>query len=754
MTIAEILRRFENPKKSGNGWQVKCPSHADRVASLSITNGGGKILLHCHAGCTAMAIVASLGLRMGDLFAEPREYEQSNDLPKQFDGSPVTTAYEYRDAEGNLRYRVLRTVNKDFPQQRLENGKWIWKGPEVKYLYRLPELLADDSDQPIFIPEGEKDVDALRKLGLLATCNSGGAEKFTQDNEALRGRTVVILPDNDAAGSRHAAQVEDKLQGIAAKVITLEFEDLPDKGDVSDWIKAGGTKDQLLIAVDRALKEPALAKKRDEAKPEAPLFAPSETLIRPHELTVMGLAAKFHERYRENTRYVLERNGYFNYEDGVWSMDICAAEHKTQTIINMVHEECQRLETQLDALKAAFEAGDKSLRPEINEMAILVDAFHKFLKKIKIPGTMGQILQFSRSQLKIEINAFDGIHNILNLKNGTVDLDNGRFRAHQPADFCSMRTPVKYDKEATCPRWTRFLEEIFLGDQSLVSFIKRLIGYSISGYTDENVFLILYGGGSNGKTELLWVLEQLMGDYLRTANVETFMDDKSSGGHNEDIARLRGARIVTTSETEKSRKMAESIVKRVTGGDAIVASFKHERSFEFRPCFTIWMAANHKPVITGTDYGIWRRILLIPFSAKFVKPGKELNATTFLIDKSLRADLGKELPGILRWAIEGYAEWRKEGLNPPEIVQLATKEYEEESDKLGAFLTEEMVAGDGFNCPISSAYEAYRKWAEAGGMRPCNVRSFSADIKQHGIEIKRMGHGNVTTMVGYALLAK
>lgn len=741
MHLDEILTKFEKPKRVGKGYQVKCPAHQDRVASLSISNGGGKILLYCHAGCEVQSIVDALGLKIADLFSEPKPVISK----LSFKGAPVVDIYNYRDANGNLIYRALRNANKNFTQQRLTDaGEWEWNLDGVeRVLYRLPELLADDSDQCVFIAEGEKDVNNLVKLGLQATCNSGGAGKFNQDNSALKGRTVVILPDNDEPGRKHAADVRRKLTGIAAKIAILDLPGLPEKGDASDWIAAGGTKDELL-SLASAVFDPAVSK-----------FAPSETLLRPRELTLMGLAARFHERFYRETRYVEERNAFYGYESGVWRASRSSAEIKTKHVINEVHDEVEIVEKRLKDLQARRQAGDQAATKAIGETFQYLESLQKFSRDIKKPTTMENVLVFARSDLRIDPDAFDPDNAVFNCSNGSVDLDTGKFREHKADDLCSMQSQVKYDPKATAPRWLRFLNEIFLGDQELIDFIQRAVGYSLSGFTDEQVFLILHGDGSNGKSELLFVLERLMGNYLRAANVDTFMDDKPTGGHNEDVARLRGCRLVTTTETEKTRRLAEGLVKRLTGGDIITASYKHERTFQFTPRFKVWLAANHKPQINGTDYGIWRRILLVPFGAKFIKYGLPLDGENqFRIDPTLRVDLSRELPGILNWAIEGYRAWRKQGLAAPETVRVASEEYRQESDKLGAFLAEEMVVKPYYSTPLNQAYQAYRTWAETGGMKPSSIRGFASDLRARGIKVEKAGVRNDVSIVGYVLRAE
>lgn len=493
--------------------------------------------------------------------------------------------------------------------------------------------------------------------------------------------------------------------------------------------------------------------KNSQVEPDpAPIFAPSDTLLRPRELSVMGLAAKFHEQYYKTTRYVEARAAFYNYCAGRWVASKCESEIKTKVVINQVHDEAKEVEDRIKRLQERHKEGDLEAGKQIAPAIEYHEALIKFLAKIKTPTTMNQILDFSRSDLLIQADDFDPDDSLLNVANGAVELGSGSFRNHRPEDLCSMVSPVSYDKDAKCERWLRFLDEIFLKNQELVDFTQRLIGYCISGETSEQVFLILHGDGSNGKTELLWVLGCLLGSYMRSANIDTFMDDKPVGGHNEDIARLRGARLVTTSETEKSKRLAEGLVKKLTGQEVITASFKHERTFEFTPKFTILLAANHKPVINGTDYGIWRRIVLIPFQAKFVKPGVELEGA-LPIDPNLRADLNKELPGILNWAIRGYAIWRAQGLALPEIVKVASAEYQEESDKLGAFLREEMLEGADFYSKLSDAYEAYRKWAEAGGMKASSIRGFSSDLKSRGVMVKKHGASNSMCVVGYGLFA-
>jgi 5S rRNA maturation endonuclease (ribonuclease M5) len=243
MTTQEVLALLDKVQRAGAGWIARCPAHEDDRASLSVGVGdNGGVLLRCHAGCKFADIVKALHVEQADLFP-PKEERK------------LVATYDYRDEDGQLLYQVLRYSPKDFRQRAPDGaGGWTWKLNGVKRVpYHLPELAKDSVDGPIFVVEGEKDADRLAKLVLLATTNAGGAGKWSSISELARsvlaGRTVYILPDNDDPGREHARQVLDSLQGAAAEVRIVELPNLPLKGDVSDFIAAGGTTESLLAIV-------------------------------------------------------------------------------------------------------------------------------------------------------------------------------------------------------------------------------------------------------------------------------------------------------------------------------------------------------------------------------------------------------------------------------------------------------------------------------------------------------------------------
>ncbi len=260
MAIREVVAALgpRDIKRVAEGrWMAKCPSHDDGTASLSVTRGtGGKVLMHCHAGCSTDSIVAALGLEMAALFEDDARGAVRETLPP--DQWPVTATYTYEDAAGEPVFRVQRKTSRDsgsktFRQQRYTRGDWLPGMDGVaRVLYGLPRLMTEASEA-VFLVEGERDADALTSLGLVATTNAGGAGKWeAQYSEALRGREVVILPDNDAPGEKHAVTVRAALEGVAASVKVLRLPGLPPKGDVSDWVGLGGTAAQLRSMAERA----------------------------------------------------------------------------------------------------------------------------------------------------------------------------------------------------------------------------------------------------------------------------------------------------------------------------------------------------------------------------------------------------------------------------------------------------------------------------------------------------------------------
>lgn len=318
---------------------------------------------------------------------------------------------------------------------------------------------------------------------------------------------------------------------------------------------------------------------------------------------------------------------------------------------------------------------------------------------------------------------------LLCVSNGVIDLRTGELREHRRDDLITKWTPVVYDQRAECPTWLAFLDTIMAGKRSLIDFLQRTAGYSLSGSTGERALFFLYGVGANGKSTFLETIKAILGDYAMKTPTETLLA-KQDGAIPNDVARLKGARFVSASEAEEGKRLAESLVKSLTGGDTISARFMRGEWFDFKPEFKLWLATNHKPIIRGTDKGIWDRIRLIPFEVRIPDDQQ---------DKELPKKLSAELEGILAWAVQGCLDWRRIGLGTPDEVHAAVASYRSEMDTLAAFLNDRCIVMTGARASAKELFESYKAWCEASGERPITQRMLGMRLKERGFENRRAG---------------
>lgn len=310
----------------------------------------------------------------------------------------------------------------------------------------------------------------------------------------------------------------------------------------------------------------------------------------------------------------------------------------------------------------------------------------------------------------------------LNTPDGVVDLKTGDIMKNDPQFYMTRMTGVEYSPHVSCTRWRQFISEIFDGDEDLINFVHKAVGYSMVGSTEEQMVFFCYGEGQNGKSVFLDVLSEIMGSYAVNIQPETIMVKRAGGGNgaNSDIARLKGARFVTTSEPDEGARLSEGIVKQLSGGDKVTARKLYGSEFEFSPELKLWMATNHKPVIRGTDKGIWRRIAMIPFNVTFSNP-----------DKKLIHKLRAEASAILGWMIEGCIKWQREGLKKPKAVMDANQEYRNEMDVIERFLESGYVRiGEGESCAAMVIFSKYQEYAN-------NTDEFSMSMTKFGAELSK-----------------
>ncbi|MDB0573093.1 phage/plasmid primase, P4 family [Ralstonia solanacearum] len=427
----------------------------------------------------------------------------------------------------------------------------------------------------------------------------------------------------------------------------------------------------------------------------------------PYKGTDLANAEHFAERYRGELRYCPQGKKWLVWTSTHWSRDNKKkAERLAGKMVRSLYED-------------AAKHDEPGRRRQISRMA----------NRLEGRNPLMSMLHLAKSYLAIDPSELDTDLWLLNCGNGTVDLRTGQLMPHQPEHYITRCLPVDYSPDAKCDAWRAFLGSVFGGNSELIGFIQRAVGYSLTGDTSEQAMFVLHGAGSNGKSTLLTILQNLLAGYARQAAPNLLLA-KRSESHPTGLADLFGCRMVVSSESGEGRQFDEALVKHLTGGDLIRARRMHEDFWEFVPTHKLWLATNHKPGVKGTDHAIWRRIYLVPFNQTFydVASGK-----IPVKDPTLTEKLRGELPGILRWAVEGSLAWQKQGLAPPEIVRQATKGYQTEMDVVGQFLSE-CCATDNPAAVVKSKdlYEGYRAWCQENGESPETQRRFGQKISDRG----------------------
>lgn len=324
--------------------------------------------------------------------------------------------------------------------------------------------------------------------------------------------------------------------------------------------------------------------------------------------------------------------------------------------------------------------------------------FKSNLNKIHSDAGINAMINCSKAFLGCLAENFDNRQYLFNCDNGTLDLNTNTFVDFKAEDLLTRKSNVIYDPNAKAPRWEQFLKEIFLDDNELIKYMQRVIGYSMTASTQEHCMFILYGHGRNGKNIFMEAIAGVLGDYALNCPSSMFVQ-KSTNGVPNDVARLKGARFVTASETNQNVNMDEELIKQLTGNKIITARFLNKEFFDFEATFKIFLATNHKPNIRGTDTGIWSRINMIPF---------RMTVTPETEDKQLDKKLLAEQSGIFNWMIEGYNQWREIGLKPPEVVREATQSYRDEEDDIGQFIKNECVIEKSGFIPVGEFRERFK----------------------------------------------
>jgi putative DNA primase/helicase len=401
-----------------------------------------------------------------------------------------------------------------------------------------------------------------------------------------------------------------------------------------------------------------------------------------------ALALEFTARHARELRYVAKWGTWLHWEGTRWKFE--------------------------DTLKA-FDLARAVARGFANACAD-----DKTKPKIASAKTVAAIERLARADRRhaSTVDVWDADPWLLNTPGGIVDLHTGNLLPHDPAKYMTKITAVAPGGD--CPLWHQFLAQITGGDEELEDFVQRIAGYSLTGSTREHALFFLYGTGGNGKGVFLNTLSAILADYATVAPMETFTATQGER-HPTDLAGLRGARLVTSQETEKGRRWAESKIKALTGGDPISARFMRQDFFTYTPAFKLVIAGNHKPALSGVDEAIRRRFHLVPFTVTIAEP-----------DTELPQKLRPEWPGILEWMVEGCQSWLANGLNPPAAVQAATATYLSEQDSLAQWVEECCIRGKEQWGVGARLWAIWKAWTETNNERPGSRKAFAEAMANHG----------------------
>lgn len=711
--IADVIGRVVELEREGGELLGRCPFHDDDTPSLGVDVEQG--LWRCRGGCNEGGDVIRWVEKFERIAFPQAVRKLAAELGIAIDDTPqLVASYTYTTEYGEELYKIERWEpgkrgrSKDFIQRRLEGGEWRPGKSARQVLYRLPEVTrAVERGELVYVVEGEKAADALADLGLCATTHAGGTgvtvKTWTPSfAEPLRGARVIVLPDADDVGRKSALHVLQVLHGVASDLRELALPAEKKGDDVVDWLARGGTRAEL---------EQLAGAARRWQPPRRDGYACSDT----------GNAERFVDQHGDDVRFCRAFGKWFVWQGGRWVEDLTdEVLRRTKDTVRGIVQEAEHL--------------DGPRRAELLRWAA----------RSEDSGRRSAIVNLVRSEDGIGVipEQFDQDPWLLNVANGTVDLRTGRLRPHRKEDLCTKIAPTVYDENAQCPLFDRFLAQV-LPDTEVRAFMQRFFGYALTGVIREHVLPICWGSGGNGKGVLFGAVQHVIGDYARHVQAELLMARRGDSSHSTDRAQLMGLRLATASETEEGRALGEATVKALTGGDRITARFMRQDNFEFAPTHKLALMTNSKPIIRGTDNGIWRRVRLVPFTV--VVPEEKQ-------DTKLPEKLQAEASGILRWLIEGCLAWQRDGLGTAGAIARATESYRDDQDVLGQFLEERCLLGAGHRAPSTDLFKAYERWAEAIGNRPMSQTAFGRRLGDRGLD--RIKTGGRKVYEGVRLLSE
>lgn len=776
MKLTDILSRLNGVEADHDGHLAFCPAHNDqRTPSLKLTlKADGQLLVKCRAGCELDDVLAKINVPKSALFnvdaqgtrtiparapetVGPAEIaglrvfvdETANLLPSSpaaldylWDRFGITaeTADDldigFADAGAHrrpwlskafCRYPRIVVPLADFAgvvrgaQGRDIGGKcptrWIsLTNVDGRTWGKYGVLSAGTGHNTVIITEGPSDgltavgagYEALVIRGAGLASNAGLIDELVT---GLAGRDVVLAGDPDSAGERFHKALSEALTAAGISVRKLSF---PNEGeDLTEWRERDpdvfpdefhhAVRTAAVVETRKEVPNVSASNPMDDA-PSSELDTMSASDLEIFSSTDVGLAMMLRDFMTERgggVRYA-PGLGFLTWDGKVWQVG-------DGEVIHSLH-----------LFGATLIASGDPLKRKIAIRALSDTAIKKTISQLQhVPGVPARAMDFDKQ------------HHLLTVNNGTVDLRTGELRPHSSDDMLTKMVDFEYHPDAQAPRWDRFLTEIFPNHPELPSYMRRMVGYGITGSTSEQCFVFMHGSGANGKSKFLEALSHVFAGITKATEFSTFEQRTAVGQANPELASLRSARLVTASETEKYSRLAEALVKQLTGGDPVTTRQLYGTPFTYVPNFLLMVAGNYKPAILSQDHGVWRRVKLIPFEATF--RGSD-------VDPELPATLRSEAEGILAWAVRGAQEWYRDGLGEPSSVSAATQEYKESEDRLGEFLASCTVREPGAKTPPMALRRAYAEWAEDAALsRKETLSGWSLGIEVDARGFKKRG---------------
>jgi len=701
---AEIAQ-YMSAIDEGDSWRAPCPLHDGKSSrSLLIRDIGGELSLHCFAGCEPNQVLAEIESRIdaGEGFRKP-EFDPLGELVAE---------YPYTDEFGRVLYKKQRFEPKNFRVSSPgSNGEFT---PGIngarRVLYRLPEILAAET---VLVLEGEKDAETARTLGFVGTCNHAGAGEWEVSySRTLAGKNVVIIPDNDPPGREHGELVRTSVFPFAKSVRVLELPDVPEHGDLTDWVSAGGTAAELRELIERT--EPI---KPGELVSETELVS---TEYGPHD---EGNALAVRRLYGDRIRFT-GGFGWMHFTGSHWSTGEIAESAVNRLILEVLaRRRAAAVRAQYEALQSSGKGGEDTK----SRFELIIERCSPSTSRVNSVRSM------LKNYVTCSESEFQNTPGLLNVRNGVIDLRTGAlYPSHSAYGFTHV-LDIDYESGAWSELWDRFLDETVPDD--VRAYLQMAIGSTFSGDPREESVFMIVGPMRSGKGTLTETLQVIGGPIAAEVSIKTFLDRKNANEQNFDLAGLHHARFVHASESGSNDWFDSALLKALSGGNFVRAAFKGRDLFSYRPMYTVWITSNEPPRMKPEDKAAWYRLKVIEFP--YSKAGAE--------DKNLKFELRKpeHLRAVLSWIVEGAVYWyaNPQGLQTPETVSELTESYREALDYLGQFLEEyfefsgsaddlETLEPQGFTVSADRLFELYKGWFGDNGAPELSKNSLTNRIRQ------------------------